>query len=391
VRGSPLPQLLGDTCPDAAGFFPNDKVAALRFIQADGRKLYLLHQLFGAKGNTTLLDQKATLLWSRHRPPHSLLAVVPPAAVWQGTPDARAEAEVSAAALAHLTDRLALDLDRSLRGTLDRHLKSADRLVENLTRDLDNAEQGDLHRRRAEALAANLHTLRQGLDRVDLADLRDGSPLTIALDPALTPAANMEAWFRRARKADKGRDIIRERLAEARHRRDNLAADVASLDDASGRLSNLLDWRDAHPELTTTRNGTRAGRAVEAPARPFRRYLIDGVWEVWVGRNNKENDQLTHRASHLRDIWLHAQGVAGSHVILRTAGKPETVPKVVLHKAAALAALHSKARHSSLVPVIHTERRYVRKPRKAAAGLAVCLQEKNVFVEPGVAAGVALT
>ena len=108
-----------------------------------------------------------------------------------------------------------------------------------------------------------------------------------------------------------------------------------------------------------------------------------------MGRNNKENDQLTHRASHLRDIWLHAQGVAGSHVILRTAGKPESVPKAVLHKAAALAALHSKARHSSLVPVIHTERRYVRKPRKAGPGLAVCLQEKNVFVEPGVAPGVA--
>ena len=85
---------------------------------------------------------------------------------------------------------------------------------------------------------------------------------------------------------------------------------------------------------------------------------------------------------------VSAQGVPGSHVILRTAGRPEQVPRTILEKAAALAALHSKARHSGLVPVIHTERRYVRKPRKAAAGTAVTLRDKSVFVEPGIAPGV---
>jgi len=86
----------------------------------------------------------------------------------------------------------------------------------------------------------------------------------------------------------------------------------------------------------------------------------------------------------VKDIWLHAQGVSGSHVILRTAGKPEQMPAKVVAKAAALAALHSKAKHAGLVPVIWTERRYVRKPRKALPGIAVCLQEKNLFVEPGI-------
>jgi predicted ribosome quality control (RQC) complex YloA/Tae2 family protein len=115
---------------------------------------------------------------------------------------------------------------------------------------------------------------------------------------------------------------------------------------------------------------------------------VDDRWEVWVGRNNKENDELTHRASHSKDIWLHAQGVPGSHVILRTAGKPEQVPRTVLEKAAALAAQNSRARHSELVPVIFTEKRYVRKPRKALPGTAVCLREKSLFVAPGLAPGV---
>ncbi len=156
-------------------------------------------------------------------------------------------------------------------------------------------------------------------------------------------------------------------------------------------LADLLDWHEQHANLLPTRGGqaTPTGRhGPDQPARPFRRYLIDDTFEVWVGRNNKENDELTHRASHSRDLWLHAQGVSGSHVILRTAGKPEAVPKTVLAKAAALAALNSKARHSSLVPVIYTERRYVRKPRKSPPGLATCLRDQSLFVEPGIHPGV---
>ena len=114
---------------------------------------------------------------------------------------------------------------------------------------------------------------------------------------------------------------------------------------------------------------------------------MDERWEVWIGRSNQENDALTFGAAHGKDIWLHAQGVPGSHVILRTGGKPEQVPRGVLEKAAALAAFHCRAKNSALVPVIWTERRYVRKPRKAPAGAAVCLREKSLFVEPGVPPG----
>jgi predicted ribosome quality control (RQC) complex YloA/Tae2 family protein len=109
---------------------------------------------------------------------------------------------------------------------------------------------------------------------------------------------------------------------------------------------------------------------------------------VWVGRSSRENDELTHRAAHSRDLWLHAHGAAGSHVIVRTRGRPDLVPPAVVEKAASLAAFHSKARNSSLVPVVWTEKRFVRKPRKSPPGLAVCLQDRTVMVEPGLAAGV---
>jgi predicted ribosome quality control (RQC) complex YloA/Tae2 family protein len=399
-RGHPLTALLTGGRLLGCGLLPSDRVAAFHLAAADGRELVLLHQMFGAQGNTTLLDRRRTLLWSVHRPPHPALTDWPPAAARAPAGSDAPPAEYDALALAHLAGTLAGQAGSANSSALARRSRAVERLVANLARDLARADQGELYRRKAEALAANLHRLRQGTNEVVLADLRDGTPLTIALDPARSPAHNLEAWFKQAHKADKGLAIIRHRLDEARAEQEELADAAAALAAVTGtdlspdqRLAAQQAWRAAHGHRLGSFGGQPSGstdrRKAEQPvARPFRRYLIDGTWEVWVGRNNRENDELTHRAAHARDIWLHAQGVSGSHVILRTGGHPERVTADVLAKAAALAALHSKARHSQLVPVIHTERRYVRRPRKAPPGTAVCLRDQSVFVEPGIRAGV---
>lgn len=401
IRKHPLPTMLKEATLTGAGLFPGDRVAAFRLAVRGGSDLFLLHQLFGARGNTVLLDDQAKLLWSRHRPPATLLANLPPLATWTTGQAGDVASGVSRLALGHLTTRLTATALQRHTTSLGRVKRSSDRLVANLSRDFEQADRGEQYRRQAETLAAHLHTLQPGQDTLETADLRDGHPLKIALDPALTPAANLEAWFRRARKAEKGRQVILDRLEEATQQADLLTLAAQRLEDIAASnceeldcLEALLDWHQAHAALLPAAGGQAAqsaGHGPEEPARPFRRYLIDGRFEVWVGRNNKENDVLTHRASHGRDLWFHAQGVSGSHVILRTGGHPENVSRMVLEKAAALAALNSKARHASLVPVIYTERRYVRKPRKAPPGTAACLREKSVFVEPGIMSGVQAT
>ncbi len=391
------------------GVLPSDRVVAFHFLTTDKQPLYLLHQMFGQRGNTTLLDRKGRLLWARHKIPHPRVAEIPPVDTWNsgdtGNPESWAD-ELFAQMLTSFKHRLAQDLFTQQQATLKRVATTTDRLVINLRRDLETAHKGEQYRRWAEALAANLHHLKQGQESADIHDLQDGSPISIPLDPALPPAVNMEGWFRRARKADKGHDIIAKNLARSeklqiRHQAAQAGLDSIELvNDDEEKLGALHQWTSDHSQLLpvakssigkhtiSKRTAGKRAHGPDEPVRPFRRYLIDEKWEVWIGRNNKENDQLTHRASHGKDIWLHAQGVAGSHVVLRTTGHPEQVPKTVIEKAAALAALHSKAKHSALVPVIFTEKRFVRKPRKAPPGLAVCLQEKNLFVEPGVAPGV---
>ncbi|MCK4303860.1 MAG: DUF814 domain-containing protein [Candidatus Eisenbacteria sp.] len=113
-----------------------------------------------------------------------------------------------------------------------------------------------------------------------------------------------------------------------------------------------------------------------------RRYELPAGWVVLVGRSNRENDILTHKVARQRDLWFHARGVSGSHVILQRGTQKHNPSKEILVLAAGIAAYFSKSRTSGMAPVVYTERRYVRKPRKAPPGLAVCLREKVLIVRP---------
>jgi predicted ribosome quality control (RQC) complex YloA/Tae2 family protein len=101
-----------------------------------------------------------------------------------------------------------------------------------------------------------------------------------------------------------------------------------------------------------------------------------------VGRNNVENDLITHRLSNPHDFWFHAHGHPGSHVILRRPTRDAVPRRATLVEAAELAAWFSQARKLARVPVIYTERKFVSKPKRAKPGLAVCTREREILVRP---------
>ncbi len=114
----------------------------------------------------------------------------------------------------------------------------------------------------------------------------------------------------------------------------------------------------------------------------FKHILLENKWDIYIGKNDKNNDLLTFKFAHKFDLWFHAQGVPGSHVIIRLSQKEEIPPPYIIEQAAVIAAYNSNSRHSSTVPVIYTQVRYVRKQRKAKAGTVSVLQHKTIFVEP---------
>jgi predicted ribosome quality control (RQC) complex YloA/Tae2 family protein len=206
----------------------------------------------------------------------------------------------------------------------------------------------------ANIIMANLHTL-------------------VKLDKTLTPQANAEAYYKKARRE--------------KNRVDELQKKIEASQAAVLRLQNEITQIEQNPlPLVQEKTFSKKTREESSPHRAFSYH----GFSIWVGKTAAGNDQLTLKHAHKEDLWLHAKGVSGSHVVIRHQhGKPFT--KQVILFAAQLAAYYSKARGSILVPVIYTKRKFVRKPRGAEPGAVQVEREEMVMaqpVKPSEAAGV---
>lgn len=258
----------------------------------------------------------------------------------------------------------------ALRAALRAPLQKRRSLLQNQLGDVERAVQGAetaaRERRDADLLLAYQFRVTPGAARVSLPDFDGEGEVEVTLDPALSAVQNAERLYARARR----REEVFERLAE---REPALRADLAAVEEELARLDTAdlaelealeEDLREAPPEKS-----------------PFGlRFTSPAGFEVLVGRNNKENDVLTKRVGKPLDLWFHAQGYPGSHVLLRTGGRDAPLPDILM--AASLAALHSKARGSGNVPVDYTRVKHVWRPRGAPAGKVQYTQQKTVFVDP---------
>jgi hypothetical protein len=266
-----------------------------------------------------------------------------------------------------------------------RRLAAREKLLEKLGTELAGAGDHTRIRREAETLAAYQSQIRPGESSVELADVYDPDRrICIRLDPSLPIVTQVQKRFRKAAKLERSAQHTRRRIEEVGSEIDRLRGGIGEVEGAPSfaqAMRRLDELRERIPGIggTTGRKGP-GGKPPEPPA--FRRIGLDDMWFALVGRNNKENDELTFHEAAPTDLWFHAQHVPGSHVILKSRGHPGAPPSRILERTASIAAYFSKARHSALVPVIYTLRKYVRKPRGAKPGQVVCEREKMVMVEP---------
>jgi predicted ribosome quality control (RQC) complex YloA/Tae2 family protein len=116
---------------------------------------------------------------------------------------------------------------------------------------------------------------------------------------------------------------------------------------------------------------------------PFRVFTVAGGFQVWAGKSGENNDLLSTRHTAKNDLWFHARGVGGSHVVLKIGTGKGEVSKQAIDQAAAVAAYYSKMKKSKLVPVTMCEGKYVRKPKGVPAGTVTVEREKTIYAEPG--------
>jgi predicted ribosome quality control (RQC) complex YloA/Tae2 family protein len=272
---------------------------------------------------------------------------------------------------------------KDLLKTLARATKTAIKKRDRIAGDLDEAKNADLLEQKGSLILAQAQQIESGAVTAELENLFDENHPTIKieLNPNQSAAENGQAFLKKAAKARKSEPVLERRLGQTE-------ATISDLEALSAQLEKIQDENevdDFRMKLETKglirpkRVKPKQGKSDPSGLHP-RKYRTSDGWEVWVGRNDSENDRITKTAPR-NAIWMHAHGCPGSHVVLRPRDQRDPSPEA-LHDAASLAAYWSKARGSKTVPVNYTEARYVQKPKGAPPGLVTIRNEKTLFVNP---------
>lgn len=268
-------------------------------------------------------------------------------------------------------NRTRFDLQRQLT-TLQTRLT---RKLHKQRQELTQLATVDFYYRIGDLLMANLPRLTKGDKTVEIPLGDDGREImqTIELDPRLTPVANAQKYYNRARREKEAREQLTRSIIAT----EKQLQQIAELNQA---IADGADFSSLTEHIRSLLATTKGENEPQSQRQPYYQFEFN-AWSILVGRSARDNDILTHELARPNDWWFHAQHVTGSHVIVRNPNKKE-LPHAIIVKAAAIAAYYSRARNSALVPVIYTQKKYVSKPRQSSPGTAAVKYEKVILVEP---------
>lgn len=257
-----------------------------------------------------------------------------------------------------------------------------DRLARKLAiqeKDYAATQERDQLRVYGDLITSNLHRMSRGETRLVTENYYDSNrEISVPLDPLLTPQENAARYYKRYTKARTAEQHLREQIAIAHRDRAYLESVLEEIREAETEQ----DFNEIRAELKDAgyiRGHGRERKVLRRSAKP-REFRTSGGFRVLVGRNNRQNDQLTLKDADFRDLWFHTQKIHGSHVILRTDGQEPAQDDIA--EAAMLAAYYSQARESGNVPVDYTAVRNVKKPAGARPGMVIYSTCKTIYITP---------
>lgn len=266
---------------------------------------------------------------------------------------------------------------KPIQAQLNEAIERVTRRLEALKRSQRDESERERLRQCGELILAYQHQIVRGQTAFSAQYDFDAPPLEIALDPSLTPLENAQRYFERYEKAKRAAAEVPSLIAAAQRELDflrqletdlALAANYPEIGEVQDALQANGYWRGA--PSARPRGGKSAPLKVSTP---------EGFL-IWVGRNARQNEEVTFTKGSPDDLWLHARGIPGAHVIIKTGGR--AAPPAVVERAASLAAYYSAARGEARVPVDVTERRYVRKIKGGKAGMVTYRNESTLNVPP---------
>lgn len=239
-----------------------------------------------------------------------------------------------------------------------------------------NEEIIEKYRRFGELILANLHSASMQNSIIKCYDYYNNTDIEIPADANLDLKKNSEAYFKKYKKAKHAKEVAETLLAECRNTLSYIADLEASVltSDNEKEYAEILD--ELYNLLGRNRNKKSVKKKKESPSAPLKTNV--GGFTVYVGKNSRQNDEVTFKIARGNDIWLHVKNYHGSHTVVITEGR--SVPKDVIYEAARIAAHYSEAKDSDKVEVDYTERRNVRRSGKFA-GMVNYTDYKTVVVD----------
>lgn len=264
------------------------------------------------------------------------------------------------------------ELIRKIENELKRNRNKLKKREQTL-KDSENAED---YRRDGELLTTFMAQVPRGANEVTLPNYyEEDRPITIKLDPALTPNQNAQKYFHRYQKLKNAVKLIGKQIEEAKNEIDYLESVLSQLE-----IAGPMDIEVIKEELTAEgylKKKSSKKQKRKKPSQPDQYLSTDGTL-ILVGKNNLQNDQLSLKMAKKTDYWLHAKNIPGSHVII----KSDQPSDETITEAAELAAYFSKYRHSAQVPVNLVQVKHLRKPNGAKPGYVIYENQKTIIVTP---------
>lgn len=272
----------------------------------------------------------------------------------------------------------------TLRRIVTNARKRGVRKLKNLSADKERAEEAIEKSKLGELLVSNFHKLKRGLEAVEVEDyyLTPPKKLSVTLDPKLSPQENIDRYFKLAKKGKKTLSLLEERVPKVEASIDYLSKIGERLTEAEA----MEELKEVTAELTARgfikkKRAIPKGKGKTLALSTIERLRTTEGYEMLLGRSAKGNDKLVKEFAKPGDLWFHAKGTAGAHVVLKAKSRATRPSEKAINEAARLAAANSKNATSAKVEVIYTDAKNVRKPKGARAGAVVVEEYRSILVK----------
>lgn len=267
------------------------------------------------------------------------------------------------------------DMIRFLQNEKNKNIKK----LEKLKNTLEEAKDAEQYRMMGELITAHMHEIKRGDTEVNLINYYDENQalVKIKLDSQLSPSENAQRYFKKYTKSKNSVVAMKQQIEMAMQEIDYFDLLLQQLENAS--LHDIEQIRDELIAEGYLRDRKKQSRKKKKNDRPFITcYTSSEGIDIYVGKNNTQNEYVTNKLAHSSDTWLHTKDIPGSHVVIRAKEYGEQT----LEEAAMLSAYFSRAKSSSQVPVDYTTIRHVRKPNGAKPGFVIYDHQKTLYVTP---------